>query len=37
MFEQEKLLLEQAIGPSITDGIHQVGSTAVPERAAPVS
>jgi len=33
-FEQERALLERAIGPSITGGIHHVGSTAVPGLAA---
>ncbi len=29
-FEQERALLEEAIGPWLTGGIHHVGSTAVP-------
>jgi GrpB-like predicted nucleotidyltransferase (UPF0157 family) len=33
-FEQERALLELAIGPWLTGGIHHVGSTAVPGLAA---
>ena len=29
-FEQERLILERALGSSVTGGIHHVGSTAVP-------
>lgn len=34
LFEHEKKLLEDAIGPWITGGVHHVGSTAVPGLAA---
>ncbi|MGO9321323.1 MAG: GrpB family protein [Solirubrobacteraceae bacterium] len=33
-FEAEKVLLEQAIGPWVTGGIHHVGSTSIPGLAA---
>jgi GrpB-like predicted nucleotidyltransferase (UPF0157 family) len=33
-FEREKALIEAAIGPWLTGGIHHVGSTAVPGLAA---
>ncbi len=34
MFEEERAVLEDAIGSWVTDGIHHVGSTAVPGLSA---